>query len=149
MRGGPIRTGLVGAALVLLMAGCGEPSSVGDAESRLSAGYRDVLSAAGITHVVDDTCHAHRSPSEAWTLYVTVRVDASPERVAELLEDEGMVVLSDREPMLIQQTAGDPVHGWNGTLIASGAGTVLGLAHNGVTAPKAGRSIGWLEVCQF
>lgn len=141
-------TGLVGAAL--LAAGC-SGSQVDAVDSALANHFLDPLRSAGVQFAVENTCHLQReSDTEAWHLEVRVLIDGAPDRIAQLLEDEDVVVDRDRDPMTIQQEVGDPADGWNGVLEAGeGDGAALGLTYNNVAVESIREAGGWAEVCRL
>ncbi len=88
----------------LLLAACGrETYSVGDAEEVLADHYLDPLKAAGIPAIVEDTCRYNGPVDVSWHLMVTLRLTAAQDKVADLLEREGMWVVRDRPSMIVQQ----------------------------------------------
>jgi hypothetical protein len=139
---------LAGVLLVAgLATGCGSGHSVEDGESALAKGYLESLDAAGIRVTVMKACRYQGPVDAPWHLSVELRLDAEPGRVAEVLVDEGVVVVRDRDPMIVQQVHNEPASGWNGALEASAGGSVLNLTYN--NAKPSGRygALGWAEEC--
>ena len=105
-----------------LVAACADDSSVDDSEAQLEEGYLVPLEAAGLSYTVDEVCHyERRTADEPWHLQVTMTVDAVPADVAAAIEGQVGVVRRDRQPMVVQQYAGEPNRGWDGSIdLASG-----------------------------
>lgn len=146
MAGSWIRLGAVLLAAGLV-AGCGADREVREVEETLVEAYLDPLAAAGITVAVTDTCKYAGGTEEPWHLSVELRLAAPEERVADVLEREGMVVVRDREPMVVQQVPGVPREGWNGVLAGAADGSVLSLVFNNATHSDRQGAVGWSEVC--
>jgi hypothetical protein len=108
------------------------------------------LQSSGIDWTVENTCHLDLPslPDEPWHLEIRVRIDADRERVANILEADGVVLRRDRDPMSVQQERGDPAHGWNGVLESADGGTVPGLTYNNVPPGGLAEAGGWAEVCR-
>jgi hypothetical protein len=139
---------LAGAVMVVwLAAACTTGNDVADVEAVLVDHYLDPLAETGITASVQSACRYAGPVDLPWHLDVALRLDAAPERVADFLEREGMVVRRDREPMTVQQVPGAPNQGWNGTLRASEQGSVLNLVFNNVTRSGWTGAVGWADVC--
>lgn len=130
-----------------LITGCGADRDVRAVEETLVEAYLDPLAAAGITAAVADTCKYAGGTEEPWHLSVELRLAAPEERVADVLESEGMVVRRDREPMIVQQVPGSPRDGWNGVLAAAADGSTLRLVFNNAAHAGWDGTVGWSEVC--
>jgi hypothetical protein len=132
----------------LLVGGCAASTEVGDVAPLLTEGFLDPLAAAGLPATVTDTCrYAGPAEDERWHLSVELRVAADEKRVAAALLDAGVVVVRDREPMIVQQFPGRPSDGWNGGLRADRAATVLGLVFNNARHTSGPAALGWSEIC--
>jgi hypothetical protein len=139
---------LAGAAIVVwLAAACNTGSDVADVEAALVDHYLDPLTEAGMTASVQSACRYAGPTDHPWHLDVALRLDAPPERVADVLEQEGMVVRRDRDPMIVQQIPGAPSGGWNGSLEAWEEGSVLNLVFNNVMPAGWSGAVGWADVC--
>ncbi len=139
---------ITGALLVLsLVAGCGASHDIGDVEERLARHYLEPLAAAGIDAAVLETCRYRGSVDEPWHLSIELRLDATQGRAADVLQGEGMVVLRDRDPMIVQQIPDNPSDGWNGVLAGKGDGSLLTLVYNNVRHSGWSGAVGWAESC--
>ena len=139
---------LAGAAIVVwLAAACSTGSDIADVEAVLVDHYLDPLAETGITVSVESACRYAGPVDIPWHLEVALRLDAPPQRVADFVEQEGMVVRRDRDPMIVQQIPGAPTEGWNGSLEARRDGSVLKLVFNNVTRSGWSGAVGWAEVC--
>jgi hypothetical protein len=126
--------------------GCEASKDVEDVEDALVEQFLDPLATDGITLSVESACRYAGPVDAPWHLSMELRIDARRERVVDALKGEGMIVRSDREPMLLQQIPGKPDEGWNGSLVASGDDSILYLLYNNATHdwPDA---LGWADVC--
>jgi hypothetical protein len=132
---------------VLLAAGCGGSRDVNDVEKMLVEHYLDPLDSAGITTSVESACRYAGPVAAPWHLSIELRLDAPQQRVADFLKSEGIVVVADRQPMIVQQIPDNPTEGWNGTLAASGDKSILALVYNEATRSDWSGAVGWAEVC--
>lgn len=76
-----------------------------------------------------------------------LHVDAPESEVAQVVEDAGAVVCTDRSPVIVQQNPGRPEDGWNGVLAGERAGTRLNLTYTRVVVPEGASALGWTEAC--
>lgn len=146
MTGSWIRLGGV-LLIASLAAGCGSGRSVGDSESTLIDGYLEPLREAGIQVTVEKACRYPGPVDIPWHLGVEVHLDAAPDRVADVLVDEDVWVVRDRDPMIVQQYHED-THGWNGVLEASGEGSKLALTFNNAKPSDRFEGLGWHDDCR-
>jgi predicted Zn-dependent protease len=136
------------AVAAVLVAGC-SADGIESVNAALEDRYLDPLQAADIDFAVENTCHLQRATaSEPWHLEVRVQIDADANRVADILQAQDVVLVRDRDPMMVQQDRGDATRGWNGVLEKSDAGALLGLTYNNVTPGGLGEAGGWAEVCR-
>lgn len=148
-----IRRSLGGAVLVagaLLASGCSSATTIAAVDAALAERYLEPLRSADIGFTVDNTCHLDLPslPDEPWHLEVQIKVNADTERVADVLEAEDVVLVRDRDPMVVQQERGKPQLGWNGVLESADDGSLLGLTHNNVTSGSFAEAGAWAEVCR-
>lgn len=146
MNGSWIRLGTALLA-ACLAAGCGASRDVADVEAMLAERYLEPLDAAGIHATVESACRYRGQIDAPWHLSTSLRLDAAQARVAEVLAGEGIIVVKDRDPMIVQQIRNDPTHGWNGALSAADGGSTLGLVFNNATRSERFGALGWAEVC--
>jgi hypothetical protein len=140
---------LSGVALlaVAVLSGCAADHSVAGVEDVLIDNYLEPLADAGIAVTVQNACRYAGDLTAPWHLSVALRLDAPEDRVARFLEEEGMVVRNDREPMIVQQIPGDPTDGWNGSLAAAGERSVLTLVFNNAERSGWSGTVGWSDSC--
>ncbi len=124
-------------------------ADVGTVEKQLRDGYLQPLEDGGLTFEVVEVCHYSREEDEPWHLGVSLAVDASPERVAEVLSQTVGVLLTDRDPMVVQQYEGEPAKGWDGAIADGGDTTTVGLVKNNVVVEADQLSVGWLQECEL
>jgi hypothetical protein len=138
------------AALLAVVSGCSREDSVGVSETQFEDAFVRPLDASGLDYSVVGACHyARQDVGEPWNFQIRVVVDADPNEVADALEATVDIIERDRSPMILQQYAGEPGRGWDGTLESHGEGTVLGVVKNNVTVDGDRPSVGWLPVCEF
>jgi hypothetical protein len=133
-------------AAALLAAGC-TTTSVESVNTALAEHYLEPFDSAGILYTVVSTCHLERRAGSAWHLEIQVRLDADQGEVADILEEQGVVLRRDRDPMVVQQQPGEPDRGWNGALESSDGGARLGLTYDNVEPDGPAEVGGWAEVC--
>ena len=122
-------------------------SNVHDLEATLAEHYLNPLSEAGITASVVRTCRFADPVDAPWHLWIELQVDAPEDRVADVLTGEGVVVVRDREPMIVQQVFNEPGKGWDGILATSGNRSRLSLERSYATHSGWTDALGWGEVC--
>ena len=132
--------------MVLISASC---SSTGEAkaEEQLLDGFVGPLAEAGLGVEVMRTCHYFplSGPGKR-TLAATITVDAEPNRVADILTAEDMVVRDDIDYVVIQQFSGQPSRGWSGGFEPDGDHASINLVKNNVEV--SGRlDLAWMPVC--
>jgi hypothetical protein len=138
------------ASISLLLSGCTGNPDVDRAESELSEHYLEPLTGAGMRYKVQRTCNIDGVPAPGkWHLEVELRVTTTVSELATTLENAGAVVVSDRDPMIVQQNPGKPESGWNGSVRAGEHGaSLLGLTYNNVEIESPQSALGWAEVCE-
>jgi hypothetical protein len=146
MAGSRFRLGAALLVMASLAAGCGSDRDVADAESELIDGYLEPLEATGIHATVEKACRYPGPLDVPWHLGVVLHLDAEPGRVVEVLLDEEVWVVRDRDPMIVQQYHKD-TNGWNGILQASGGGSKLDLTFNNAKPSERFEGLGWAEEC--
>lgn len=146
--------GVLAVAVIATFAGdrldSGRPA-VGSAVHSLLSNYIQPLRDEGMNVEVESTCHYRvqsDSDSEPWHLESHIRVDADRDDVADVLEGSVAVIKRDRPDWIMQQLAGDPGGGWNGTLVDLGGQTSIGVVRNNV-APSPNANLGWQQVCPY
>lgn len=148
MRAG--RTILALALSALLSAGCGgsdELPDVEEVEATLQEHYVQPLSEAGITATVERTCR-YSGPAEGpWILLTDLHLDAPAAEVLQALQDQGVQVRDQDQPVGVQQVPGHPDEGWDGTVTATGSGSTLSLRRYSVVNTPAERARRWSTVC--
>ena len=128
--------------------GCGGVSDdVRDLETTLVDTYLKPLAKAGVSTSVETTCRFADPIDSPWHLNIKIKIDAPEKRVADILHGQGVVVVRDREPMIVQQIFNQPDDGWDGILQADGDGSLLWLERNNVTHSGFSDALGWGEVC--
>jgi hypothetical protein len=135
------------ACAVVILSGCAADHSVAGVEDVLIDNYLEPLEKAGITVTVDHACRYAGDITFPWHLSVALRLDAPVDRVARFLENEGMVVRTDRDPMIVQQIFNNPGDGWNGSLAASGEQSMLSLVFNNAERSGWSGTVGWSDSC--
>lgn len=75
------------------------------------------------------------------------RICPSPTWWTVFLEDKGISLRRDREPIVVQHIPGNPGDGWNGSLIGAGNSATLTLVYNNATRDGWPGVVGWAEVC--
>lgn len=140
---------LVIALVALTTVGCANDSA-SQVGTELAHHYLDPLADADVAFTVEHTCHLpRRVAGEAWHLEIHGRVDAERDRVADLFEGQGVVVVRDREAFVLQQEPGVPTRGWTGSLEPVDEQTSeLRLTYNNVTPGNLGDAGGWLDACR-
>ena len=134
--------------LVGAVAGCGGVSDdVRDLETALVDTYLTPLSEADLSTSVESTCRLADPIDSRWHLSIKIRIGAPENRVADILDGEGVVVVRGREPMIVQQIRNQPNDGWDGILQADGDGSLLWLERSNVTHSGFSDAVGWGEVC--
>lgn len=129
---------------------CSNDATLSASEAQFDEAFIQPLEAAGLDYSVQEVCHyARENPGEAWHLQIRVDVDADPDEVANALAATVDVIERDRDPMIVQQYAGEPGRGWDGVLESDGGGTGLGVAKNNVDVGGDRPAVGWLTVCAF
>lgn len=128
--------------------GCsGVSDDVRDLETTLVDTYLKPLAKAGISTSVESTCRLADPIDSPWHLAIKIKIGAPEKRVADILAGEGVVVVRDREPMIVQQIFNQPDDGWDGILKADGDGSALSLERSYVTHSGFSDAVGWGEVC--
>ncbi|UQU62429.1 hypothetical protein COUCH_25765 [Couchioplanes caeruleus] len=125
----------------------GVGDGVRDVETTLVDTYLTPLTRAGFHPSVESTCRFADPVDTPWHLDVKIKVAASEKQVADILAEEGVVVVSDREPMIVQQIRDEPGDGWDGVLQADGDSSALLLERSDVTHSGFSDAVGWGEVC--
>jgi hypothetical protein len=137
----------VGCAAIALVAGCGSGSDVHELEATFDAAYLAPLASAGMTTTVLRTCRFADPVDAPWHLLIDVRIDATEDRVADVLTRHDVVVVQGREPMIVQQIFNEPGKGWDGILEKSGDQSMLRLERSYATHSGRKDALGWAEVC--
>lgn len=132
---------------VVVLGGCTADHSVTDVEDMLIDEYLTPLEEAGITAAVEHACRYAGDITVPWHLSIVLRLGAPVDRVAGFLADEGMVVRTDRNPMIVQQIFDKPGDGWNGSLTASGEQSRLSLVFNNAERSGWSGAVGWSDSC--
>jgi hypothetical protein len=135
------------AVSAVLLSGCSADHSVAGVEDTLVDGYLEPLEKAGITVTVENACRYAGDVALPWHLSVALRLNAPADRVAGVLKDEDVVVVTDREPMIVQQIFDNPGDGWNGSLAAKGEQSLLALVFNNVDRSGWSGTVGWSDPC--
>lgn len=151
------RSALAASGVLLLLAvsacaGRGD-ADLADVEQKLTERYLQPLAAAGLNVRTQDTCRLDLifPPDPVWRaqhLQASYIVEAPVDEVADVLDEEGIRLVRDRDPMIVQQEPGDPQGGWNGGLARqAGDRTSLVLTYNNVDVDSLAASGGWGEAC--
>jgi hypothetical protein len=141
-----------------LAGGCGggpDRRDIGEVEQLLTDGFLEPVGEAGIGYRVEDACQltpdrlSPRYPNAAtgpgWHLVVRLSFDAPADAVADVLEAEKIIVVRDRESMIVQQLRDST--GWNGSLDAAPDGSRLSLTYNNAIPGGWPEGLGWAEAC--
>ncbi len=135
-------------AVLLATVSCSSGRDVSGSEAQFDEAFLRPLDMAGLDYQIDEVCHyERRAPGEPWHLQIAVSIDASPRVVARALAADVDIIRTDRDPMVLQQFAGRPGDGWDGSLEAQDQGTLLGVAKNNVAVDGDRPPIGWLPIC--
>jgi hypothetical protein len=119
------------------------------ASRRSTQPWKIATSVRSIAFAVENTCHLPRATaSEPWLLEGRVQIDADADRVADILQAQVVVLVRDRDPMIVQQDRGNATRGWNGVLEMPDGGAPLGLTYDDVTSGGLRDTGGWAEVCR-
>jgi hypothetical protein len=138
------------ASLAVLLGGCTANPDLDRAESELSEHYLEQLPGAGMRYTFQRTCNIDGATAPGkWHLQVELRVMTTVPQLAELFANAGAVVVSDRDPIIVQQNPGKPESGWNGSVRAGEHGaSLLGLRYNNVEIESPQSALGWAEACE-
>jgi hypothetical protein len=134
-------------AAIVTLSGCATAHDVPSVEERLVDGFLTPLAAAGMPVTIAESCRYDLPVDQPWHLNTELRVHATQARVAEVLSAQDMVLLRDRDPMILQQFEGRPGDGWNGVLEAAGDQAVIKLTYNNADREAWAGAVGWAEAC--
>ncbi len=138
------------AGVIAVASACSSDDSLSASEAQFEEAFLQPLVAAGLDYSVEEVCHYERQNSGApWHLQVRVSVEADPNEVADALVATVDIIERDRDPMILQQYAGEPNRGWDGVLESETGDTALGLTKHHVDVGGDLPSVGWLPVCMF
>jgi hypothetical protein len=138
---------VIAVLMVGMLSGCAVDRSVAGVEDILIDNYLEPLEKAGIGVTVENACRYPGDMTYPWHVSVALRLDAPVDRVARFLQDEGMVVRTDRNPMIVQQIFNNPDDGWNGGLEAKGEQSLLSLVFNNAERSGWSGTVGWSDTC--
>ncbi|MCP4306111.1 MAG: hypothetical protein GY788_14775 [bacterium] len=136
--------------LGLLAAACGNEAGVDGAERQMEEAFLAPLAMAGLDFEVVSACHLGESEVEKWQFETVITISASSTTVTNALRNTVDVIREDREPMIVQQFAGQPGQGWDGVLETTTPDTsTLGLTRSNVAVDSDRPSVAWMPICDL